>query len=158
MKALLLLLAAGLAAPAALAMELALPWSSLRPVHTLSHKDATEVLNVPGYPKNSLPSKHYAGYVEVDESHGRNLYYYLVTAEKHPETAPLVLWLNGGPGCSSFDGTNDMMGLGLRFGSCRCALGMQLPRGLLGGARPDSWRRPQDLPPVNRARASPVEE
>jgi len=32
------------------------------------------------------------------------LHYWFVQAATNPSTAPLVLWLNGGPGCSSLDG------------------------------------------------------
>ena len=35
---------------------------------------------------------------------GTNLHYWLVTAKTNPETAPTVIWFNGGPGCSSLDG------------------------------------------------------
>ena len=34
--------------------------------------DPTEVLSVPGF-DGALPSRHYAGYVEVDEAHGRRV-------------------------------------------------------------------------------------
>ncbi|XP_044473198.1 serine carboxypeptidase 1-like isoform X2 [Mangifera indica] len=55
---------------------------------------------LPGFSGN-FPSKHYSGYVSVDE---KNLFYYFVSSERNPSKDPVVLWLNGGPGCSSFDG------------------------------------------------------
>ncbi|VAH75490.1 unnamed protein product [Triticum turgidum subsp. durum] len=61
------------------------------------------VTHLPGF-GGALPSKHYAGYITVDESNGRSLFYYLVLSERDPAIDPVVLWLNGGPGCSSFDG------------------------------------------------------
>ncbi|KAH7430547.1 hypothetical protein KP509_08G003500 [Ceratopteris richardii] len=61
------------------------------------------VESLPGF-DGTFPSKHYAGYITVDEEYGRNLYYYFVTSSNDPTADPLVLWMNGGPGCSSFDG------------------------------------------------------
>ncbi|MED6157901.1 Serine carboxypeptidase-like 20 [Stylosanthes scabra] len=74
-------------------------------INVLTQSAPTESLvnQVPGF-DGKLPSKHYAGYVTVDEDHGRNLYYYFVESESEPNKDPVVLWLNGGPGCSSLDG------------------------------------------------------
>ncbi|XP_057767819.1 serine carboxypeptidase 24 isoform X2 [Salvia miltiorrhiza] len=43
----------------------------------------------------------FSGYVTVDEEDGRALFYWLTEATHNAHTKPLVLWLNGGPGCSS---------------------------------------------------------
>ncbi|KAJ9709981.1 hypothetical protein PVL29_001455 [Vitis rotundifolia] len=45
--------------------------------------------------------QQYSGYVAIDEKQQRALFYYFAEAETDPATKPLVLWLNGGPGCSS---------------------------------------------------------
>ncbi|XP_057801626.1 serine carboxypeptidase-like 20 isoform X2 [Salvia miltiorrhiza] len=62
------------------------------------------VRSLPGF-KGTFPSKHYSGYVTLEGNHPpKNLFYYFVVSERSPAHDPLVLWLNGGPGCSSFDG------------------------------------------------------
>ncbi|XP_034894145.1 serine carboxypeptidase-like 46 [Populus alba] len=58
-----------------------------------------KLLSLPGQPRVSF--QQYAGYVTVDENQDRALFYYFVEAESDPASKPLVLWLNGGPGCSS---------------------------------------------------------
>ncbi|XP_056165599.1 serine carboxypeptidase-like 20 [Syzygium oleosum] len=62
------------------------------------------ITSLPGF-NGTLPSAHYAGYVTIDGSPGKkNLFYYIIASERNPSKDPVVLWLNGGPGCSSFDG------------------------------------------------------
>lgn len=59
-----------------------------------------KVSNLPGQNFN-VSFDHYAGYVTVNEEAGRALFYWFFEAEEDPSSKPLVLWLNGGPGCSS---------------------------------------------------------
>ncbi|XP_052186309.1 serine carboxypeptidase-like 20 [Diospyros lotus] len=72
-------------------------------VSTESAPEEALITQLPGFDGTFL-SKHYAGYVTLDESHGKKLFYYFVLSESNPSKDPVVLWLNGGPGCSSFDG------------------------------------------------------
>lgn len=52
------------------------------------------VTNLPGQP--GVNFQHYAGYVTVNETNGRALFYWFYEAITQPKEKPLVLWLNGG--------------------------------------------------------------
>ncbi|KAJ0943660.1 putative carboxypeptidase D [Helianthus annuus] len=66
-------------------------------------KDADKISSLPGQPAGT-DFDQYSGYVTVDPDHGRALFYYLAESPINSSTNPLVLWLTGGPGCSSFGG------------------------------------------------------
>ncbi|GMH72032.1 hypothetical protein TrST_g2554 [Triparma strigata] len=59
-----------------------------------------KVTSLPNAPP--LPSNHYSGYLTASSS--KNIHYYLVESENDPANDPLLIWMNGGPGCSSLDG------------------------------------------------------
>ncbi|XP_008059156.1 probable serine carboxypeptidase CPVL, partial [Carlito syrichta] len=55
-------------------------------------------------PLPGLSMKSYAGYITVNESYNSNLFFWFFPAQIQPEDAPVVLWLQGGPGGSSMFG------------------------------------------------------
>lgn len=63
-----------------------------------AEQEADRVVGLPGQPPVNF--KHYAGYVTVNQTHGRALFYWFFQAIDQPQHKPLVLWLNGGTSSS----------------------------------------------------------
>ncbi|XP_038879948.1 serine carboxypeptidase-like 20 isoform X2 [Benincasa hispida] len=80
-----------------------LVWKCVLVVAIEAAPEGSIVTHLPGF-TSVFPSKHYSGYIKIDQiESGKRLFYYFVTSERSPAEDPVVLWLNGGPGCSSFD-------------------------------------------------------
>ncbi|CAM6105506.1 unnamed protein product [Calypogeia fissa] len=86
------------------AVAYARPEEHIRQVVTESGKfESHRISSLPGAPE--IGFGQYSGYVTIDEKAERALFYWFFEADvKDPQSAPLTLWLNGGPGCSSVGG------------------------------------------------------
>ncbi|CAL5191113.1 unnamed protein product [Lathyrus oleraceus] len=62
-------------------------------------EEEDRIFELPGQPK--VLFDQFSGYVTVNHVAGRALFYWLTEAQQNPLNKPLVIWLNGGPGCSS---------------------------------------------------------
>ena len=52
----------------------------------------------------------YSGLLTVDPAHNGNMFFWFFPALESPESAPVVIWLQGGPGTSSMFGALKLHG------------------------------------------------
>jgi hypothetical protein len=83
--------------------------ASLRSRHSTSSflTNATKPFAVNG---SALPDVHfdigesYAGLLPIDDTSDRELFFWFVPSTNPAASDEIMIWLNGGPGCSSLDG------------------------------------------------------
>ncbi|KAG7394450.1 Cell death protease [Phytophthora boehmeriae] len=71
---------------------------------SVEEKDEGDLVkSLPGLSPDAKITQH-AGRITLDDSDKNTIFYWHFQASKDPDKAPLVIWFNGGPGCSSMQG------------------------------------------------------
>ncbi|KAL1189341.1 Serine carboxypeptidase-like 8 [Cardamine amara subsp. amara] len=80
------------------------------------HVDSGSIVKfLPGF-EGPLPFELETGYIGIGEKEEVQFFYYFIKSENNPKEDPLLIWLNGGPGCSCLGGIFFENGpVGLKF-------------------------------------------
>lgn len=62
------------------------------------YKEAKKAAKVNLWKQGIWNLESYSGFITVDETYDSNLFFWYFPAKKNADTAPLALWLQGGPG------------------------------------------------------------
>ncbi|KAF3062609.1 Pheromone-processing carboxypeptidase KEX1 [Trichoderma lentiforme] len=93
-----------------LAVTLASLWPALAVAEQSKTTADYYVHDLPGLPQNAPAVKMHAGHIEITPEHNGNLFFWHFQNQHIANRQRTVVWLNGGPGCSSEDGA--MMEIG----------------------------------------------
>lgn len=74
-------------------------WESVWGVWKSGENSAAPVGQLP-YQASASTFDQFTGYVSVNSSATRRMFYWFVESQRSPASDPLVLWLQGGPGCA----------------------------------------------------------
>ncbi|KAG1173433.1 hypothetical protein G6F71_005666 [Rhizopus microsporus] len=66
--------------------------------------DEYKIQSLPGIDITTLKFSQYAGHIELSKKSNSNIFFWMVEQEEKTAPQKLIIWLNGGPGCSSMDG------------------------------------------------------
>ena len=58
------------------------------------------ILSLPGLAEFPDGFRQYSGYINVNATAGKELFYWFVESQRAPAEDPVLLWMQGGPGCS----------------------------------------------------------
>lgn len=85
-------------------MTLATLWPALSAAEQSKNAADFYVRGLPGLAQDSLAVKMHAGHIEITPEHNGNLFFWHFQNQHIANRQRTVVWLNGGPGCSSEDG------------------------------------------------------